>query len=147
MSATNANIEKTKKSVGRPKGGKRKKLEDFDQLDGKARGGDKSGQGEARGAARSLDEFMGYVKPSPYGTRVKEEFVAKLRDMNLSDMQMFAKKVGIYPDYDRANLMQSLIKSFCSYENIKEALVQKIDGRNDVTSLSPEAQQILREGA
>lgn len=150
MSETSLNKEKVAKKTerGKKSGRPRKtQLGNLDQLDGKVRDGDdkKKEKGQA-GAPRSLDELMGFVKPSPYGTRVKEEFVAKLRDMNLSDMQAFAKKVGIHPHFDRTELMQGLIKSFCSYEDIKEAETQRTSGKNDITSLSVEAQQILKEG-
>lgn len=118
---------------------KNKNVSQLDQLDGAVRSGVKS--------SRSLDEIIGAVPKSPFGTKSKEEFTSRLRDMNLSDLQFLAKKVGAYPDYDRNSLIQSLIKAFCSYEGIKEAMGEKINNKNDITSLSPEARKILSEGA
>jgi hypothetical protein len=145
---TNANIEKksvVKKQEVKAKSVRKKRaaMSDFDELDGKSR----DLGAEDKSLPQSLDEFLGYRAPNPYKTNSKEEYLSKLRLMNLTDMQAHAYTVGLkMPLYNRAELMKELIASFCRYHGMEEARAKKVSGENNVGKLSPLAQQILSQG-
>jgi len=135
MKTTTQKDNTVKRKVGRPR-----KIAAMDQVDGKVRGTDTR-------SPRSLDELLGVAKKSPFPTQSKEEYVASLREMNLSDLQRHAEQVGVRIGYDRAELLDSLIKAFCNYSGIQQAMVKRVSAKNDVTVLSEEARKILSEGA
>jgi hypothetical protein len=123
------------------RGRKPKKLDEMDQVDGNLR------DEEGKPLPSSLDFFLGKSPFNPFGTSSKEDYVSKLRLMNLSDMQAHASKVGVKFHYDRGSLMTSLIEAFCKFNGMIEARAEKVNPKDNVTKLSKLAQQILKQGS
>lgn len=82
---------------------KTKKLDTLKAADGKADAVDK---------IRELEEIFGTQHVNPFGTRSIDELESKMDDMNLSDLQALAVRVGLFPGGSRLNLKNKLKKAF-----------------------------------
>jgi hypothetical protein len=122
-------MSKTKKSV---------KLEASAQIDGKVTEPD---QNQILG---SLDQIMG-ESVSIYKSRTVDDYVMELAEMNQTDIQAHAYKVGLVPIDDRKVLVERLTVEFKKWLSSIGA-VQK-DFNNNPKGLDESARKILREGA
>jgi len=93
----------------------------------------------------SLDEILG-ESISIYTAQNSEEYSRQLAEMNISDLQTHAYKIGLVPTPDRKVLTDRLMKEFVKWNsrygsNVIEGNLKSID------DLDSAAQKILREGA
>ena len=93
----------------------------------------------------SLDEILG-EKLSIYTAKSSEEYKGQLAEMNMSDLQSHAYKVGLIPTEDRRILTDRLVSEFMKFNskfgsNFIEGQVKSVD------DLDARAKKILREGA
>lgn len=93
----------------------------------------------------SLDEILG-EKLSIYTAKSSEEYRGQLAEMNMTDLQSHAYKVGLIPTEDRRLLTDRLVSEFMKFNskfgsNFIEGQVKSVDDLND------RAKKILREGA
>lgn len=93
----------------------------------------------------SLDEILG-ENLSIYTAKSSEEYRAQLSEMNMTDLQSHAYKVGLIPTEDRRLLTDRLVSEFMKFNskygsNFIEGQVKSVD------DLNARAQKILREGA
>jgi len=87
-----------------------------------------------------------------FGTEDLAEYEGKLDEMNLSDLQTHATKVGVIPRADRVRLKKDLLKSFKIYQTnarVCSGRVQKPQRKRQERkekNLSKEVLSIMAEG-
>ena len=64
--------------------------------------------------ARELEEILGVAKINPFKTNDKRVFAEMLQDMNLTDLQSFAVKVGVFPSGNKTVLRNKIKRAFDS---------------------------------
>lgn len=82
-----------------------KKLNNLKSADGKA---------DAIKQIQDLEDVLGIANVNPFGTRCIDAFEEKMGEMNLSDLQALAVRVGLFPGGSRLNLKNKLKKAFYS---------------------------------
>ena len=104
--ATSARKSKvnTAKKIQTPKKEK-PQLESLEQTNGKS-------YDEQVARAKELEQIMGLQKMSPFKTNDPEAFEEMLEDMNLTDLQSMAVKVGIFPSGNKTVLKNKIKRSF-----------------------------------
>jgi len=93
----------TSKSTASKK--KQAKLEDLQQTNGKS-------YEEKVARARELEEVLGISKINPFKTNDKNVFNEMIKDMNLTDLQAFAVKVGVFPSGNKTVLRNKIKRAF-----------------------------------
>jgi hypothetical protein len=93
----------------------------------------------------SLDEILGETL-SIYTATSSEQYRGQLAEMNMTDLQSHAYKIGLVPTPDRKVLTDRLVQEFIKWNsrygsNIIEGEIKSID------DLDTKARKILREGA
>ena len=93
----------------------------------------------------SLDEILGEAL-SIYTANSSEEYRGQLAEMNMTDLQTHAYKIGLVPTPDRKVLTDRLIQEFVKWNsrygsNITTGKVKSLE------DLDSKAKKILREGA
>jgi len=121
-----------KKGTSKAKqGGKKAGLDNLSQTHGKEEGV----------KATSLDQIWGDTGLSKYKTLDKGEYETQIKDMNKSDLQAHATKVGLVPVDDMGLLRRRLTKEF-----EKHVASYRIPNKTKNSKLDPEAIRILSEG-
>jgi len=93
----------------------------------------------------SLDEILG-ESLSIYTAKSSDEYRNQLSEMNLSDLQSHAYKVGLIPTEDRRLLTDRLVSEFMKFNSKYGS--NFIEGQvTSVEELDSKAKKILREGA
>lgn len=95
-----------KKQSSKAKSSK-KKLEDLQQTNGKA-------YEDQVARARELEDLLGIPKINPFKTNDKKVFQEMLQEMNLTDLQAFAVKVGVFPSGNKTVLKNKIKRAFDS---------------------------------
>lgn len=62
--------------------------------------------------ARELEEILGIAKINPFKTNDKRVFAEMLQEMNLTDLQSFAVKVGVFPAGNKTVLRNKIKRAF-----------------------------------
>ena len=75
--------------------------------------------------ARELEDILGIAKINPFKTNDKRVFAEMLQDMNLTDLQAFAVKVGVFPAGNKTVLKNK----------IKRAFESSLQGKGSVQSM------------
>lgn len=91
---------------------------------------------------KSLDQIWGDTGLSRYNTTNLEEYINFIHDMNKSDLQAHANKVGLVPIDNRETLTKRLVaefKKFTSTFNIPKT-------KDNTIKLNKETKNILSEG-
>jgi hypothetical protein len=93
----------------------------------------------------SLDEILGETL-SIYTANSSDEYRGQLSEMNMTDLQAHAYKIGLVPTPDRKVLTDRLVQEFIKWNsrygsNIATGQVQSVE------DLDAKAKKILREGA
>ena len=86
---------------------KQPKLEDLQQTNGK-------NYEDQVAQARELEEILGIPKINRFRTNDKRVFADMLQDMNLTDLQSFAVKVGVFPSGNKTVLKNKIKRAFDS---------------------------------
>ena len=101
---TNKKTNKTSKASS-GKSRKQPKLEELQQTTGK--------DYESRvSKARELEQIMGIHKSSPFRTTDPKVFESMIEDINLTDLQSMAVKVGIFPSGNKTVLRNKIKRAF-----------------------------------
>ena len=111
----------------------KKKLEKLKQTDGKVE----------TFQPTTLEQIWGDTGMSRYNTLDEKEYVASLAEMNKSDLQSHAVKLGIVPHEERERLVKKLINEFKSHVASFRVPQEKL---SDFKKLTPEVMKILSEG-
>lgn len=93
----------------------------------------------------SLDEILGETL-SIYTANSSEQYRGQLAEMNMTDLQAHAYKIGLVPTPDRKVLTDRLVHEFVKWNsrygsNVATGQVKSVD------DLDSKAKKILREGA
>jgi hypothetical protein len=93
----------------------------------------------------SLDEILGETL-SIYTAKSSEDYRGELAEMNMTDLQTHAYKIGLVPTPDRKVLTDRLVQEFIKWNsrygsNVIEGDIKSLD------DLDSKAKKILREGA
>jgi hypothetical protein len=103
-----ANKKKTtSKSKASTKTKKQDKLDNLQQTNGKV-------YEDQISKARELEDILGIPKINPFKTNDKRVFNEMLQDMNLTDLQAFAVKVGVFPAGNKTVLKNKIKRAFDS---------------------------------
>jgi len=121
--------KKTKKTVT---------LETSAQIDGKAQEGNSTIMG-------TLDQIMG-ESISVYSAASPEQYISELAEMNQTDLQSHAYKVGLIPIEDRKVLVERLVKEYRLWAS-RNSVISAQPSNIQINDLNSEARKILREGA
>lgn len=62
--------------------------------------------------ARELEGILGIPKINPFKTNDKRVFADMLQEMNLTDLQSFAVKVGVFPSGNKTVLRNKIKRAF-----------------------------------
>jgi hypothetical protein len=95
--------------------------------------------------ALSLDEILG-ENLSIYTAKSSEEYEGQLAEMNQTDLQAHAYKVGLVPVPDRKILCDRLTHEFQKW-NSRYSGKNPTQGISRIEDISDKAKKILREGA
>lgn len=93
----------TSKSTASKK--KQSKLEQLQQTNGKT-------YEEQVARARELEDILGIPQINPFKTNDKNVFNEMIKDMNLTDLQAFAVKVGVFPAGNKTVLKNKIKRAF-----------------------------------
>lgn len=98
---------KTSKSISAKKSAAKKKvsLDNLQQTNGKS-------YEDQVARARELEDILGVAKINPFKTNDKRVFTEMLQDMNLTDLQSFAVKVGVFPSGNKTVLKNKIKRAF-----------------------------------
>jgi hypothetical protein len=93
----------------------------------------------------SLDEILGETL-SIYTANSSEDYRGQLAEMNMTDLQAHAYKIGLVPTPDRKVLTDRLVQEFVKWNsrygsNVATGQVKSVE------DLDANAKKILREGA
>ena len=93
----------------------------------------------------SLDEILGETL-SVYTANSSEQYRGQLAEMNMTDLQAHAYKIGLVPTPDRKVLTDRLVQEFVKWNsrygsNVATGQVKSVE------DLDAKAKKILREGA
>ena len=97
---------KTSKASAAKKQG-RVNLENLEQTNGKV-------YEDQVSKARELEDVLGIPKINPFKTNDKRVFADMIQEMNLTDLQAFAVKVGVFPSGNKTVLRNKIKKAFDS---------------------------------
>ena len=97
--------KKTTKKTSKAAANKRPKLEELNQTTGKS-------YEDQVSKAKELEEILGIAKINPFKTNDKRIFKDMLEDMNLTDLQAFAVKVGVFPSGNKTVLRNKIKRAF-----------------------------------
>lgn len=114
------------------KKGKKNKLENLSQTHGKLE----------EVEYKTLDQIWGEDGSSKYKTLDEKEYKTYLNDLNKSDLQTHASKLGLIPVDDRDSLTKRLISEFRKYVSIYKT--PKLNTAK--VNLTKETKDILSEG-
>lgn len=91
----------------------------------------------------TLDQIWGDTGLNKYNTFKQEEYVARLNEMNKTDLQTHASQVGVIPVDNVEILMKRLLREFQKHASIYSTPSQKVEAQGKI---SKEAKRILEEG-
>ena len=123
---------------------KNKKIKELDQVDGKYI--------DETECFQTLDALLGQDNSNPYKTSRMEEYENYINELNTTDLQRHAEKVGLVPSVDKRVLKERLTREFRRFQNSRMPISKSSQYANsfldcDASSLSLSARRILREGA
>ena len=93
----------------------------------------------------SLDEILGETL-SIYTANSSEQYRGQLAEMNMTDLQAHAYKIGLIPTQDRKVLSDRLVNEFIKWNSRFQSPDSNVNIQS-ITELDNKAQKILREGA
>ena len=93
----------------------------------------------------TLEQVWGFSELSRYGTENEKDYEAKLKDMNRSDLETHARRMGVVVVESSGRLRDNLLRDFrTTYAAMHKP---KIEGRTTVgVKIDPEALKVLAEG-
>lgn len=91
----------------------------------------------------TLDQIWGDDGSSMYGTLKEDNYQERLDEMNMSDLQSHASRVGIIPIDNRGMLKERLIREFRKHVS---AYQKPIVTQDDSETVDKDVMKILSEG-
>ena len=94
---------------------------------------------------KELEEILGVNKISPFGTYDLDVFKEKLKELNQSDLQRMAFKVGLNPFLDKSRIKPALEKEFIAYtKNMRKNLIPHPAKQIVLDKKNPQHKETLR---
>ena len=126
---TNVNIKKTSQ---------KRNVKNISQVHGK----------EEKPQPTTLDQIWGDTGLWKYNTMEIEEYQTELRELNKTDLQAHATKIGLIPVDSKEMLTKRLLREFKRHVSSYNLPVDKTPNarRNDLKSVSEKVKSILAEG-
>ena len=112
---------------------KRKSVKNLSQIHGK----------EEKFEPTTLDQIWGDDGLNEYGTMQEEVYENQIDDMNMSDLQTHASRVGIIPVDNRITLRERLMREFRKHVN---SFKKPVDASSPPSLPDKETMKILSEG-
>jgi hypothetical protein len=100
----------------------------------------------AKKTYRTLDQIFGDTGLSKYQTLDSGEYESQLKEMNLSDLQNHASKLGIFPNDNRDRLTKNLLREFSLYASQYINKDNKATNSSNSKPISSAVKKILSEG-
>ena len=91
----------------------------------------------------TLDQIWGDDGLNMYGTMVEDKYETEIDEMNMSDMQAHASRVGIIPVDNRNTLRERLLREFRKHV---ASYRKPVDNASPEPSVTKEMRKILSEG-
>jgi hypothetical protein len=126
-----------KTNVNIKKASRKRSIKNISQAHGK----------EEKTQPMTLDQIWGDTGMWKYNTMDIEEYQVELRDLNKTDLQAHATKIGLIPVDSKEMLTKRLIREFkrhVSSYNVSNKTPNAT--RNDLTGVSDKVRNILSEG-
>ena len=128
------NKKKSKKTPKKQTAASKKKvLDEMEQVHGK----------EEEYEATTLDQIWGDTGMDKYGTFKEEEYKSYIDELNKTDLQQHAIKLGLVPVRDRGRLTKNLIIAFKQHISQYK---KPVDNKDQALNVSDEVAKILSEG-
>jgi hypothetical protein len=99
--------------------------------------------GKVEGAPTTLEQVWGYNELSKYGTLDENAYKQQVIEMNRTDLESHARRIGIVIVESSERLKENLIKEFKNYVIY---LRKPITEAKSQPQLPPEVKKILSEG-
>ena len=122
-----------KRKISKKATAKKKNVKNLSQTHGK----------EEKFEPTTLDQIWGDDGSNVYGTMEEINYEGTLDDMNLSDLQAHASRVGIIPIDNRQTLRERLLREFRKHVS---AYKKPVHVAEPPSRLDPEVMKILSEG-
>ena len=122
-----------KRKISKKATAKKKSVKNLSQTHGK----------EEKFEPTTLDQIWGDDGTSTYGTMVEDHYETQIDEMNMSDMQTHASRVGIIPIDNRNTLRERLLREFRKHV---ASYRKPVNNPSPEPSLSKEMRKILYEG-
>jgi len=91
----------------------------------------------------TLSQLWGDTSDQLYGTSDESTYVRSLTELNKSDLQAHASRVGVLPMDDREYLTKKLIRAFRDHISLYKA---PKDNPKEIQKVSDKVKSILAEG-
>tara|TARA_Y100000592_G_C5349762_1_gene258287 strand:+ start:260 stop:667 length:408 start_codon:yes stop_codon:yes gene_type:complete len=127
--------KKTTNKTSKSSSKKKVSFEDLSQTNGK-------NYEDQVAKARELEELLGIPKISPFRTNDKRVFAEMLKEMNLTDLQALAVKVGVFPSGNKTVLKNKIKRAFDS-SNVGQGSVQVLGDPIKLDPNNPKHKQVL----
>ena len=122
-----------KRKISKKTTAKKKSVKNLSQTHGK----------EEKFEPTTLDQIWGDDGSNVYGTMEEINYEGTLDNMNLSDLQAHASRVGIIPIDNRQTLRERLLREFRKHVSAYKKPIHAVESPSHV---DPEVMKILSEG-
>jgi hypothetical protein len=122
-----------KRKISKKATAKRKSIKNLSQTHGK----------EEKFEPTTLDQIWGDDGSNVYGTMEETNYEGTLDNMNLSDLQAHASRVGIIPIDNRQTLRERLLREFRKHVSAYKKPIHAVEPPSPA---APEIMKILSEG-
>jgi hypothetical protein len=122
-----------KRKISKKATAKKKSIKNLSQTHGK----------EEKFEPTTLDQIWGDDGLNVYGTMQENQYEDQIDDMNLSDLQAHASRVGIIPVDNRNTLRERLVREFRKHV---ASYRKPMDNPSPTPPMSKEIMKILSEG-
>lgn len=93
---------------------------------------------------KDLERVLGIKQANPYGTNNKDVFEQNMAEMNLSDLQALAVRVGVFPSGTKTSLKNKLRKQFSADNRSGSGIVMQRNRTNQLDPNNPEHAETIR---
>ena len=93
---------------------------------------------------KDLERVLGIKQANPYGTNNKDIFEQNMSEMNLSDLQALAVRVGVFPSGTKTSLKNKLRKQFSADNRSGSGIVMQRNRTNQLDPNNPEHAETIR---
>jgi len=93
---------------------------------------------------KTLEDILGIKQANPYGTNNKEVFEGNMSEMNLSELQALAVRVGVFPSGTKTGLKNKLRKQFSADNRGGSGIIIERSHQNRLDPNNPDHAETIR---